>query len=163
MKVELTRLRIKKGKSHRVDEWLRMANERIDEAVETLDRECMKLEIIFREVIGGEDYLCWFTIQGEAGEPIETSPFDVDHEHVKFGEECIDHEHGGHEAQPQVILVPPEVAKAMRWANPQASVVAFDPREIVRSKRAGWYSFARSVTPRPNCTDGGDQGNRGRC
>ena len=42
MKVELTRLRIKKGKSHRVDEWLRMANERIDEA-ETLDRECMKL------------------------------------------------------------------------------------------------------------------------
>ena len=77
MKVELTRLRIKKGKSHRVEEWLRMANERIDEAVETLDRECMKLEIIFREVIGGEDYLCWFTIQDEAGEPIETSPFDA--------------------------------------------------------------------------------------
>ena len=148
MKVELTRLRIKKGKSHRVDEWLRMANERIDEAVETLDRECMKLEIIFREVIGGDDYLCWFTIQDEAGEPIETSPFDVDHEHVKFGEECIDHEHGGHEAQPQVILVPPEVAKTMRWANPQASVVAFDPREIVRRK--GPDGIVREERSSPN-------------
>ena len=134
MKVELTRLRIKKGKSSRVYEWLRMCNERIDEGVETLDRESMKLEIIFREVTGGDDYLCWLTIQDEEGEPIETSPFEVDHEHIKFGEECIDHEHGGHEAQPQVILVPPEVAKAMRWDNPQASVVVFDPREIVRKK-----------------------------
>ena len=149
MKVELTRLRIKKGKSSRVDEWLRMINQRIDEAVETLDRESMKLEIIFREVIGGEDYLCWLTIYDEAGESIETSPFELDHEHITFGDECIDHEHGGFEAQQQVILVPPAVAKAMRWANPQASAVAFDPREIIRKKgpdgvvREGRRSAAR--------------------
>lgn len=134
MKVELTRLRIKEGKSHRVDEWLRMINTRIDEAHETLDREGMKLEIIFREVIGDDDYLCWFTIQDEGGEPIETSPFELDQEHVQFGEECIDHEHGGHEAQPQVILVPPEVAKAMKWHDPWSSVVPFAHREIIRKK-----------------------------
>ena len=134
MKVELTRLRIKKGKAHRVDEWLRMINARIDESLETLDREGVKLEIIFREVIGEDDFLCWFTIQDEGGEPIETSPFEIDHQHMKFGEECIDHEHGGHEAQPLVILVPREVAKAMKWHDPRASVVAFEHREIIRKK-----------------------------
>ena len=134
MKVELTRLRIKRGKAHRVDEWLQIINARIGEALKTLEREGMKLEIIFREVIGEDDYLCWITIQEEGGEPIETSPFELDHEHMKFGEECIDHEYGGHEAQPQVILLPPQVAKAMQWSNPRASVVAFERREIIRKK-----------------------------
>ena len=56
MKVELTRLRIKRGKAHRVDEWLQMINGRIGEAIETLEREGMKLEIIFREVIGEDEF-----------------------------------------------------------------------------------------------------------
>jgi hypothetical protein len=134
MKVELTRLRIKKGKSPRVDEWLKMINQRIDEAVATLDREQMKLEVIFREVIGEDDFLCWFTVQDEIGEPIETSPFDLDREHRQFGEECIDHDYGGHEAQPQVILVPAFVARAMNWTNPHTSRVEFERREIVRRR-----------------------------
>lgn len=134
MKVELTRLRIKKDKSTRVDEWLKMINQRIDEAIETLDREQMKIEVIFREMIGGDDFLCWFTVQDETAEPIETSPFDLDREHRKFGEECIDHDYGGHEAQPQVILVPATVAAAMTWHNPHASKVEFERREIVRRR-----------------------------
>ena len=134
MKVELTRLRIKRGKAYRVDKWLQMINARIDESLKTLEREGMKLEIIFREVIGEDDYLCWLTIQDEEGEPIETSPFGLDHEHMKFGEECIDHEYGGHEAQPQVILLPPQVAKAMQWSDPRASGVVFKRREIIRKK-----------------------------
>jgi hypothetical protein len=134
MKVELTRLRIKRGKSDRVDEWLKMINQRMNEAVTTLDREGMKFEIIFREVIGEHDYLNWFSVQDEAGEPIETSPFDLDREHREFGEECIDHDYGGHESQPQVILVPPDVAKTMKWPDPAASVVEFERREIVRTR-----------------------------
>ena len=134
MKVELTRLRIKQGKSARVDEWLKMINDRVDEAVETLDREGMKLEVIFREMIGDNDYLCWFTVQSETGEPLETSPFDLDGKHTEFGDECIDHDHGGHEAQPQVILVPRAVAKAMDWDEPQKSIVTFERREIIRKR-----------------------------
>ena len=38
MKVELTRLCIEGGKAHRVDEWLRTANARMDEALKTLER-----------------------------------------------------------------------------------------------------------------------------
>jgi len=134
MKVELTRLRIKPGKSSRVDEWLKMINERIDEAVATLDREGMKLEVIFRELIGEHEYLNWFTIQDETGEPIETSPFDLDREHREFGEECIDHDHGGYESQPQVIILPPQVAAAMKWREPSTSTVKYEQREIVRTR-----------------------------
>ena len=134
MKVELTRLRVQRGKSARVDEWLAMINGRIAEAVETLDREKMKLEVIFREVIGDDEFLCWFTVHNESGESIETSPFDLDQAHRAFGEECIDHDYGGHEAQPQVILVPPAVAKAMDWRDLPSSRWPFERREIVRKR-----------------------------
>jgi hypothetical protein len=68
MKVELSRFRVKTGKSARVDEWLDMLNNRMSEVVQTLDREQMKLEVIFREIIDGSEYLYWFSVQGEHGE-----------------------------------------------------------------------------------------------
>ena len=52
MRVELTRVRVKPGKSGRVDEWLAMLNSRMDEVKETLVREEMHVEVIFRELIG---------------------------------------------------------------------------------------------------------------
>ena len=90
MKVELSRFRVKANKSARVDEWLKRINDRIDEHLQTLDREQMKLEVIFRELIDGEQYLYWFSVQGEQGESVDTSPHDVDKEHIKFSEECVD-------------------------------------------------------------------------
>jgi hypothetical protein len=70
MKVELSRFHVKPGKSARVDEWMAMLNGSTHEVVQTLERERMKLEVIFREIINGEEYLYWFSVQGEAGEPI---------------------------------------------------------------------------------------------
>ena len=78
MKVELTRIRIKDGMSPRVDEWFSTLNARKAECVETLEREKMFVETIFREKIGDEEFLYWFSIQGENGESIETSPFPID-------------------------------------------------------------------------------------
>jgi len=51
MKVELSRFRVKPGKSGHVDDWLKMLNDNMGEAVQTLERELMKLEVIFREII----------------------------------------------------------------------------------------------------------------
>ena len=48
MRVELTRVRVKEGKSARVDDWLKMLNDNMDEVIQTLDREQMKVEVIFR-------------------------------------------------------------------------------------------------------------------
>src|SRR4051812_47092205 len=90
MKVQLTRFRIKADKLERVDEWLRVLNQRIDECVATLEREKMLIEVVFRERYKDEDFLYWFMIQHESGERIETSPHEIDRVHRSFGQECID-------------------------------------------------------------------------
>ena len=57
MRVELTRVRVKPGKSGRVDEWLAMLNGRMDEVKETLVREELHVEVIFREISGEDEFL----------------------------------------------------------------------------------------------------------
>ncbi|MBL8063672.1 MAG: hypothetical protein JNK32_11665 [Anaerolineales bacterium] len=131
MRVELTRFKVNKDKSARVDEWLKMLNENMGDVVQTLEREQMKLEVIFREVMGDAEYLYWFSVQGEAGEDVNTSTFEVDRKHIAFHDECIDHGYGAHDAQPQVVMVPHKVAAAMDWDNPSADVVPFERRELI--------------------------------
>ena len=138
MKVELSRFRVKPDKSERVDEWLQMLNRHMSEALKTFDREQMKLEVIFREIIDGSEYLYWFSIQGEEGEPVATSPFEVDKKHIAFWNECIDDEHHGrHDSQPQVVMVPDVVAQAMAWKTPKESSTPFQRREIIYKRETG--------------------------
>ena len=134
MKVELSRFRVKPDKSERVDEWLAMLNRRMNEVVQTLDREQMKLEVIFREIIDGSEYLYWFSVQGEQGEHAGTSPFEVDSKHIEFHKECVDHEYGCRDAQPQVVMVPERVAQAMGWKYPMKSTTSFESREIIHRR-----------------------------
>jgi hypothetical protein len=135
MLVELSRFKVKPGKSDRVDAWLQALNDRMSETLATLEREEMKFEVIFRELIGEDEYLTWVSVQGEDGAAVESSPHAIDHVHLAFWRECIDDEFGRHDAQPQVIMVPPAVAAAMAWPDPAGSRVAFDRREIVIHRR----------------------------
>jgi hypothetical protein len=138
MKVELSRFRVKPGKSERVDEWLQTLNSRMSEVLQTLDREQMKLEVIFREIIDGSEYLYWFSVQGEEGEPVATSPFEVDKKHIAFWNECIDDEgYHRHDAQAQVVMVPDIVAQSMAWKNPMDSPAPFQRREITYKRNFG--------------------------
>lgn len=134
MLVELSRFRVKPGKSGRVDEWLAMLNERMEEVKQTLVREEMKVEVIFREIIGEDEFLYWFSIQGEAGDHVRTSPFEVDRLHIAFHEECIDHEYGMRDAQPLVIMIPDAIAQAMDWHNPSGDAMLFKPHEIIHRR-----------------------------
>lgn len=136
MKVELSRFRVKSGKSERVDEWLAMLNRHMDEVVQTLEREQMKLEVILREIIDGVDYLYWFSVQGEQGEPCDTSPFAIDAKHLEFWDECIDEEYGRHDAQRQIVMVPEAVARAMGWEIPINSTSRFERREIISKRKS---------------------------
>ena len=90
MKVELSRFKIKKGKEEKANEWMKMLNDRIDEAVETMRREEMYVEAIFEEEINGEKYLTWFSVQGEDGKMCMDSEYELDKVHIKYWEECID-------------------------------------------------------------------------
>lgn len=134
MLVELTRVRVKPGKSARVDEWLAMLNTRMDEVKETLVREQMKVEVIFREISGEDEFLYWFSIQGESGEHVGTSPHPLDHDHIAFHEECIDHDYGARDAQAQVIILPDAIAAAIGWPNPAADAVPFRRVEIIHRR-----------------------------
>ena len=134
MRVELTRVRVKEGKSARVDDWLNMLNDNMDEVIQTLDREQMKVEVIFRESIDGNESLYGFSVQGEAGEDVNTSPFEVDRKHIAFHEECIDHKDGAHNAQSQVVRVPTPIAHAIGWDNLFLDIIPFERREIIHRK-----------------------------
>ena len=98
-----------------------MLNRRMPEVLQTLEREEMKIEVIFRESIDGDEFLYWFSVQGDQGETCHNSPFDVDAKHIEFYKECIDHEYGMRDAQPQVVMVPKVVAQAMEWHRPWES------------------------------------------
>lgn len=114
MKVELTRFRVKAGKSERVDRWLEMLNGRMPEVLQTLSREKMYVEVIFREEKNGEEFLYWFSIQGKGGEPVATSPYDVDKKHLEFWHECIDREFGKEELKPEVAMIPARILALMK-------------------------------------------------
>jgi hypothetical protein len=132
VKVELTRFRIKAGMTDRVDEWLRVLNQRVDECVATLEREKMYVEVIFRERLEGADYLSWFMIQHESGEPLETSAHEIDHIHARFSAECIDLLYGAVESSPQVILIPAPIAAAMNWDSPHKAAAQWTGEDTWR-------------------------------
>jgi hypothetical protein len=99
------------------ERWMRMLDERRDEAVQTLERERVALEIVFRERDDDGDWLVWVMIQGEGGASIDDSPFDIDREHAAFAERVKLPNRP--EAEPQVLLLPDPVREAvLRWALP---------------------------------------------
>ncbi len=57
MNIELTRYRVKSGKSEKVTEWLKFLNDNMEDVLVTLEGEKMYVETIFREVLNGEEYL----------------------------------------------------------------------------------------------------------
>ena len=109
MKVELSRIRIKDGMSRWVDEWFATLNARKAACIETLDREKMFVESIFREKIGDEEFLYWFSIQGENGESLETSPFPIDAIHRAFGVECVDRSYPRMDIDAEVVFLNPKI------------------------------------------------------
>ena len=68
LNIELTRFKVKKGKSKVVDEWLSFLNDNMNETLLTLEAEKMYVETIFREVLNGDEYLYWYSVQGVGGQ-----------------------------------------------------------------------------------------------
>lgn len=114
MKVETTRFKIKKGKAHRIDEWMEILNKRKDECIQTLHREKMFVEAIFRESINGEDFLTWFSIQGKNGSDVKTSEHEIDKIHLEFWNECIDSNYRPFEKKPEAIFIHPEIYEKIK-------------------------------------------------
>jgi Family of unknown function (DUF6176) len=113
MKTELTRLRIKPGMSSRADEWHATLNARKAECIETLEREKMYVEAIFREKIGDEEFIYWLSVQGPDAESLESSPFPIDAIHNAFGDECIDRTYARVDLDASVMFLAPPLSEAL--------------------------------------------------
>ncbi len=114
MNVELTRYRIKQGKSEKVTEWLKFLNDNIEDVLVTLEGEKMYVETIFREMLNGEEYLYWYSVQGEGGQDVETSSHWIDKKHLEYWDECIDETFGSFDLSTEVVMIPNAVKATMK-------------------------------------------------
>ena len=114
MNVELSRFRVKPGKSEKVDEWLTFLNEHMEDVLITLEGEKMYVETIFRETLNGEEYLYWYSVQGEGGQGVETSSHWIDKKHLEYWDECIDKTFGSVDLSTEVVMIPNAVKAAMK-------------------------------------------------
>lgn len=113
MKVELTRFKVKEGKSKRVDEWVKFLNDNKNAVLETLEGEKMYVETIFREELNGEEFLYWFSVQGEGGQEVDESEHWIDKQHLAFWEECIDETFRPKDLTTEVVMIPEKIRNRM--------------------------------------------------
>ncbi|WP_419881674.1 DUF6176 family protein [Peribacillus sp. B-H-3] len=113
MKVELTRFKVKKGKSERVNEWLKFLNDNMKAVLMTLEGEKMYVETIFRENLNGHEYLYWYSVQGEGGQEVEPSEHWIDKKHIEFWNECIDETFKLIDLKTEVVMILPTVKNSM--------------------------------------------------
>lgn len=114
MMIELTRFKVRKGKSTIVDKWLDLLNNNMEDVLLTLENEKMYVETIFREVLDGEEYLYWYSIQGEGGTQVEESDHEIDKKHLEYWDECIDQTYRPVDLQTEVVMIPNHVRNSMR-------------------------------------------------
>lgn len=113
LNVELSRFRVKEGKTAQVDEWMAFLNEHMEDTLLTLEGEKMYVETIFREVLDGREYLYWYSVQAEGGIEVEDSESYIDKKHLEYWEKCIDPSYGMVDLDPQVIMIPKPVYETM--------------------------------------------------
>jgi hypothetical protein len=114
LRVRCARARIRQGMEHEAERWMQMLNDRREEAIQTLERERVAIEIVFRErddegVAGvGDD-------PGHGGASIDDSAFDIDRDHAAFAERVKLPNRP--EAEPQLLLLAEPVRDAvLEWA-----------------------------------------------
>lgn len=117
--VELSRFRVKEGKSSVVDQWMNFLNEHMEDTLLTLQGEKMYVETIFREVLDGQEYLYWYSVQAEGGIEVENSESYIDKKHLEYWEECIDPSYGMVDLNPQVVMIPKPIYETMEELDRQ--------------------------------------------
>ncbi|HGF7815810.1 MULTISPECIES: DUF6176 family protein [Bacilli] len=114
MNIELTKFKVKKGKTDVVEEWLNFLNKNMKDVLITLENEKMYVESIFKEKINEDEYLYWFSVQGEGGQEVETSEHWIDKKHLEYWNECIDSEFKPVDLDTRVVMIPEKVRSVMK-------------------------------------------------
>lgn len=114
MNVELTRFRVKEDKSEQVDEWLNFLNNNMKDVLITLEGEKMYVETIFREHLNGDEYLYWYSVQGQGGQEVQESDHWIDKKHLEYWKECIDDTFIPVDLKMEVVMIPENIRRNMK-------------------------------------------------
>ena len=114
MKVELTKYRVKEGKSELVDEWIDYMHNDMDDVLMNLEGEKMFVETIFREAFNDVEYLYWYSVQEEASD-IQISESDLDKKHIEYWEQCIDKTFRPEDMKAEIVMIPERIREAMHY------------------------------------------------
>lgn len=113
MRAELTKFKVKEGKSEVVDEWIEYMRDNMEDVLLNLEGEKMYVETIFREVFMDVEYLYWYSIQSdETSEKIDDTY--LDEKHLEYMEECIDKTFRPAEMQAEVVMLPEHLRQLIR-------------------------------------------------
>lgn len=113
MKVELSKFRVKEGKSKRVDEWIKYMHENMDDILLNLEGEKMYVETIFREAFNDVEYLYWYSVQDD--NPSDSEDINIDEKHLKFFEECIDKRFRPEDMKAEIVMIPNRIRCVMNY------------------------------------------------
>ena len=116
MRIELSRFRVKEGKSRTVDEWMKFLNDNMSDVLLTLDGERMHVETIFREEKDGVEYLYWYSVQSVGGQSVMESESFIDKKHLEYWDECIDNSSQA-DMTMEVSMIPESILLAMEERN----------------------------------------------
>lgn len=122
MQVELTKFRIKRGKSELVDEWMDFLNQNMQDALLSLDGEKMFVETIMRDTIGDREYLYWYSIQADDGETNSRAAECVDRKHIEYWNKCIDKAYRPKNLKNEVVMIPNRLKEYMKTLEKEEAV-----------------------------------------
>jgi hypothetical protein len=103
-----------KKKSEQVNEWLKFLNENMKHVLITLEGEKMYVETIFREHLNGEEFLYWYSVQGEGGQEVGESDHWVDMKHLACWDECFDDTFKPMDLKTEVVMIPEKIRNSMK-------------------------------------------------
>ena len=114
LKAELSRFKVKEGKSGKVDEWMAFLNDHMEDTLLTLENEKMFVESIHREVVNGTEFLYWYSVQGEGGTEVYDSESYIDIRHLEYWDECIDDDYKDNDIPAEVVMIPNKIRDVMK-------------------------------------------------
>ena len=113
MKAELTKFKVKEGKSEVVDEWIGYMRDNMDDVLLNLEGEKMYVETIFREVFMDVEYLYWYSIQSDEN-GVKIDDTHLDEKHLEYMDECIDKTFRPADMQAEVVMLPEHLRQLIR-------------------------------------------------
>lgn len=84
LKVTLYRFRLNRDSMAVYEDWIKWQHNQHQAIVETLEREKMYVEAVFRDTVNQPDYIYWLAVNGEGGEHYTTSNLAVDKIHSEY-------------------------------------------------------------------------------